>query len=96
MTDLRALLARTADKVLADAGWDVERDGLVGGPAVRVVASEERHATIDRSLRLLGLGAGALEPVAADGNGAIDVAALERCWRAGRLARRSSASRRAT
>ena len=30
MTDLRALLARTADKVLADVGWDVERDGLAG------------------------------------------------------------------
>src|SRR5579863_3580969 len=38
MTDLRALLARTADKVLADVGWDVERDGLAGGPAIRVVA----------------------------------------------------------
>ena len=46
------------------------------GPAIRVVASEERHATIDRSLRLLGLGAGSLQPVPADGNGAIDVAAL--------------------
>jgi glutamate/tyrosine decarboxylase-like PLP-dependent enzyme len=41
------------------------------------VASEERHATIDRSLRLLGLGAGSLQPVPADGNGAIDLAALE-------------------
>jgi len=46
------------------------------GPAIRVVASEERHATIDRSLRPLGLGAGSLQPVPADGNGAIDVAAL--------------------
>jgi len=70
-------LAAARHKVLADAGWDVERDGLGGGPAVRVVASEERHATIDRSLRLLGLGTAALEPVAADGNGAIDVAELE-------------------
>ena len=67
-------LAAARHKVLADAGWDVERDGLAGGPPVRVVASEERHATIDRSLRLLGLGA--VEPVAADRNGAIDVAAL--------------------
>jgi len=71
-------LAAARHKVLADAGWDVERDGLLGAPAVRVIASEERHATIDRSLRLLGLGAGVLEPVAADGNGAIDVTALGR------------------
>src|SRR5664279_486396 len=71
-------LAAARHKVLADVGWDVEHDGLVGGSAVRVVASEERHATIDRSLRLLGLGVGAIEPVAADRDGAIDVAALER------------------
>jgi hypothetical protein len=43
------------DRVLADVGWDVERDGLAGAPPVRVVASVERHATIDRALRLLGL-----------------------------------------
>jgi glutamate/tyrosine decarboxylase-like PLP-dependent enzyme len=41
-----------------------------------VVANGERHATIDRSLRLLGLGTGSLEPVSADGQGAIDVADL--------------------
>jgi glutamate/tyrosine decarboxylase-like PLP-dependent enzyme len=45
---------------------------------VRVVASEERHATIDRALRLLGLGTDALEVVAADANGAIDVQDLGR------------------
>ena len=38
--------------------------GCTGAPPVRVLAGEERHATIDRSLRLLGLGADALEPVA--------------------------------
>ena len=71
-------LCAARHKVLADAGWDVERDGLVGGPAVRVVANEERHATIDRSLRVLGLGNRSLEPVPADRNGAIDVGALRR------------------
>jgi glutamate/tyrosine decarboxylase-like PLP-dependent enzyme len=69
-------LAAARHRVLADAGWDVEQDGLVGAPAIRVLASGERHATIDRALRLLGLGAAALEPVAADGQGRIDVAAL--------------------
>ena len=71
-------LAAARHNVLADAGWDVERFGLHGAPVLRVVASEERHATIDRSLRLLGLGAGVVEPVATDGNGAIDVTALGR------------------
>jgi glutamate/tyrosine decarboxylase-like PLP-dependent enzyme len=43
-----------------------------------VVANGERHATIDRALRLLGLGTEALEPVATDGQGAIDVTDLAR------------------
>ena len=38
-------LAAARHHVLARAGWDVERDGLVGGPRVRVVAGAERHAT---------------------------------------------------
>ncbi len=71
-------LAAGRHDVLARAGWDVERDGLLGAPRVRVVAGVERHATIDRSLRLLGLGTAAVEEVAADANGAIDVADLRR------------------
>lgn len=64
--------------VLADAGWDVESDGLYGAPVVRIVASIERHATIDRSLRVLGFGTAAVEAVAALPNGAIDVDDLAR------------------
>jgi glutamate/tyrosine decarboxylase-like PLP-dependent enzyme len=71
-------LAAARHHVLAEAGWDVEQHGLAGGPPVRVVANRERHATIDRALRLLGLGAGVLEPVAADAQGAIDVGDLAR------------------
>jgi glutamate/tyrosine decarboxylase-like PLP-dependent enzyme len=69
-------LAAARHRVLARAGWDVEADGLTGAPRVRVIAGEERHATVDRSLRLLGLGENAVEPVDADGNGAIDPQAL--------------------
>ncbi|RSM81398.1 aspartate aminotransferase family protein [Amycolatopsis sp. WAC 01375] len=69
-------LAAARHHVLARAGWDVERRGLHGAPPLRVIASEERHATIDRSLRLLGLGTDAVKPVRADGQGAIDIADL--------------------
>jgi glutamate/tyrosine decarboxylase-like PLP-dependent enzyme len=69
-------LAAGRTKVLADVGWDVARDGMAGAPRVRVIASEERHATIDRALRLLGFGTAVVESVRADGNGAIDVDAL--------------------
>jgi glutamate/tyrosine decarboxylase-like PLP-dependent enzyme len=71
-------LAAGRHHVLAEAGWDVEVDGLNSAPRVRVVAGIERHATIDRALRLLGFGAGVIEPVAADRNGAIDTADLSR------------------
>jgi glutamate/tyrosine decarboxylase-like PLP-dependent enzyme len=69
-------LASARHQVLADAGWDVEQRGLLGAPRIRVVAGEERHATIDRSLRLIGLGSDSVEPVRANEQGAIDVAHL--------------------
>jgi glutamate/tyrosine decarboxylase-like PLP-dependent enzyme len=75
-------LAAGRHRVLAAAGWDVEARGLSGSPGVRVLASEERHATIDRSLRLLGIGADAVESVAANASGAIDTGALARALEA--------------
>lgn len=65
--------ARTA--VLARAGRDVARDGLAGGPPVRVLVGQERHASVDLALRLLGLGAP--HAVAADAEGRIRVDALD-------------------
>ena len=50
-------LAAARHHVLAKAGWDVERDGLNGAPPIRVIVGAQRHGTIDRSLRMLGLGA---------------------------------------
>jgi glutamate/tyrosine decarboxylase-like PLP-dependent enzyme len=64
--------------VLTQAGWDLERNGLRAAPHVRVVAGEERHATVDRSVRLLGMGTASIEPVAADDNGALHVEDLIR------------------
>ncbi|HET7800885.1 MAG TPA: aminotransferase class V-fold PLP-dependent enzyme [Humibacillus xanthopallidus] len=71
-------LAVGRHRALADAGWDVERDGLFGAPRVAIVASEERHATIDRAARLLGFGTSAIHPVPATSQGAVDVEALGR------------------
>jgi glutamate/tyrosine decarboxylase-like PLP-dependent enzyme len=67
-------LAAARFRVLERAGWDVGRDGLTGGPRVRVIVGAQRHITIDRALRLLGLGAP--EPVAADAQGRMVPAAL--------------------
>ena len=67
-------LAAARYRVLERAGWDVGRDGLAGAPRVRVLVGAKRHITIDRALRLLGLGAP--EPVAADSQGRMEAAAL--------------------
>jgi glutamate/tyrosine decarboxylase-like PLP-dependent enzyme len=61
-------LAAARHHVLQNAGWDVERDGLTGAPRIRVVVGEKRHATVDRALRMLGLGA-PTDVVPADDNG---------------------------
>ena len=59
-------LAAARLHVLAQAGWDVNRDGLAGAPPIRVLAGEHRHATLDRALRLLGLGTAAIVSVPSD------------------------------
>jgi glutamate/tyrosine decarboxylase-like PLP-dependent enzyme len=62
-------LAAGRDAVLRRVGWDVEADGLVGAPPVTVVVGRERHATVDRALRFLGLGTAGLREVEVDGQG---------------------------
>ncbi len=51
-------LAAARHAVLERVGWDVESDGLAGSPPIAVVTGGKRHVTIDRALRLLGLGNG--------------------------------------
>ena len=61
---------------LHNAGWDVGRDGLSGAPPMRVIVGAERHATIDRAVRLLGLGERSLVEVPSRPDGAMDADAL--------------------
>jgi glutamate/tyrosine decarboxylase-like PLP-dependent enzyme len=62
-------LAAARHEVLARAGWDVGQDGLWSAPPIHVVAGALRHVTIDRALRLLGLGTRSIVEVAADNQG---------------------------
>jgi glutamate/tyrosine decarboxylase-like PLP-dependent enzyme len=66
-------LAAARHHVLAQVGWDVPADGLAGSPPIRVVVGEKRHVTVDRALRLLGIGASSLEIVPADDQGRMRV-----------------------
>ena len=69
-------LAAARQHVLARAGWDVAADGLAGAPKLRVVVGEKRHVTVDRALRLLGIGASSLVVVPADDQGRMRVEEL--------------------
>lgn len=66
-------LAAARTSILVDRGWNVERQGLMGAPAVRVLTSGHQHASIERAVRLLGLGTDCLHTTDADEYGRIDL-----------------------
>ncbi|MBV2149855.1 aminotransferase class V-fold PLP-dependent enzyme [Sphingobium sp. AS12] len=47
-----------------------------GAPAIRVLATEQRHGSVERALRFLGLGTAALVPLATDAEARVTPAAL--------------------
>ena len=69
-------LAAARHHVLEAAGWDVPERGLSGAPPIRVVVGETRHVTVDRALRLLGIGASSLDVVPVDDQGRMRVEQL--------------------
>jgi glutamate/tyrosine decarboxylase-like PLP-dependent enzyme len=76
-------LAAARRRVLANAGWDVEAEGLAGAPPIEVIAGDEAHYTIYTALRLLGLGANRVRRVATDGQGRMRAGELARVLREG-------------
>ena len=70
-------LAAARHAVLARAGWDVEQDGLAGAPAIRVYSNSQRHGSIERTLRFLGLGTRSVRDLPVDAQGRLEPEALE-------------------
>ena len=62
-------LAAARHHVLMQRGWDVREGGLAGSPPITIVVGALRHVTVDRALRLLGIGSSQLVVVPADGQG---------------------------
>lgn len=62
-------LAAARNALLARRGWDVERRGLAGAPPLRILTSDQRHGSIERAVRLLGLGADSVIDLPSDGEG---------------------------
>lgn len=77
-------LAAARHRLLSDAGWDVEADGLFGAPPIEVVVGEEAHYTLIMALRLLGLGAHRVHRIATDAQGRMRAAELSAVLRSHR------------
>jgi glutamate/tyrosine decarboxylase-like PLP-dependent enzyme len=69
-------LAAARHVILARAGWNVESDGLIGAPEIRLVVGAEAHPTLFKSLGLLGLGRNKVIRVPVDGQGRMRADAL--------------------
>jgi len=69
-------LAAARHEVLRRRGWDVEVQGLAGAPRIAIVVGAQRHSTIDRAVRLLGLGSGNVVAVDVDEQGRLRPDAL--------------------
>ena len=69
-------LAAARNALLARRGWDVERDGLNGAPALRVLCNGDRHGSVDRAVRLLGLGTASMVHLPVDEDGRLGKEAL--------------------
>jgi len=69
-------LAAARHRVFADAGWNVESDGLIGAPDMTLVVSDEAHPTLFKSLGMLGLGRDRVSRVPTDNQGRMIAAKL--------------------
>jgi len=62
-------LAAARNSVLRRAGWDVEAKGLFGAPSITVIAGDEIHPSVTKSLGVLGMGRNRVVRVPVDGQG---------------------------
>jgi glutamate/tyrosine decarboxylase-like PLP-dependent enzyme len=69
-------LAAARHALLRDRGWDVERKGLAGAPPIRILANADRHGSVDRAVRFLGLGSDAIVALAVGDDGCVTAEVL--------------------
>jgi glutamate/tyrosine decarboxylase-like PLP-dependent enzyme len=70
-------LASARHALLAQRGWDVERQGLCGAPLIRIFTSSEHHGSTQRAVQLLGMGSDQIQALPCNGSGRLSAAALE-------------------
>ena len=69
-------LAAARTRVLLDAGWDPDADGLFGAPPVEVLIGADAHSSLFSSLQLIGFGYNRVTRIATDAEGRMQPAAL--------------------
>lgn len=62
-------LAAARHRLLENAGWDVEANGLFGAPEITVIVGEEAHTMLFKALALLGFGRDRVVRVPVDDQG---------------------------
>lgn len=62
-------LAAARTRVLLDAGWDPDADGLFGAPPVAVLVGADAHSSVFSALQLIGFGYARVHRIATDGQG---------------------------
>jgi len=77
-------LAAARTRVLLDAGWDPDADGLFGAPPVEVLLGADAHSSISSALQLIGFGYNRVTRIATDGQGRMQADALQGALAAGR------------
>ncbi len=69
-------LAAARHALLSRRGWDVEAEGLCGAPPIRIISGSERHGSIERAVRLLGMGRACIKLLPVDAEGRLTPEAL--------------------
>lgn len=62
-------LAAARTRVLLEAGWDVDADGLFGAPEIAVLVGDDAHSSVFSALQMLGLGYRRVHRIGTDDQG---------------------------
>jgi len=69
-------LAAARNALLTKRNWNVEIKGLNGSPRLRILTSSEKHGSVERAARLLGLGSESVINLPCNAEGQLKVDAL--------------------
>jgi glutamate/tyrosine decarboxylase-like PLP-dependent enzyme len=74
-------LSAARTRLLLDAGWDPDADGLFGAPPVHVLIGDDAHSSMFSALQLIGFGYRRIIRIATDDQGRMLPSALEAAMR---------------